>query len=659
MGLACIDFVLLTFSFFITNQIKRGTLDLPEGYGLLLCLFYGAWLVSGLAGKKFTPEKYQGYQGGAVLFRSALYLAYVIVFVVVMSGLQYFSRVQIFATCGVLLGLELLVWGLVIWKAGPLQVQEDAKVEGQALNELFEEKRAGAGGRGVRFSYRFFALDLGLFFAAFFIVNYLKRETLALEPGYDKLLMLLLTLLLGISLLTRKFHGLNKKNMYFSLWQWLKAGILMLAATAVLVFGLRMFHYSRFQGFGTTVVLMGLEALALVMYYAGRKEKNTAPDIESVDQVRQILDQEPYDLNVDINALRRRLLQPANYKLTRYFQSDNPEFYHFLADNINLKEMLSVETRVERASEFIPVWDDDLMLRLFVSIDKINDCRRINAHFLKIHRILLPGGYFAGYVHTIQTHHDWIYSRFPRQLAHVVYMMDFFVHRITPKLPWFQKVYFALTRGRNRIVSRAEVLGRLCFCGFEIVDTRVIHNRFYFIVRKVKTPSLDENPTYGPLVVLKRSGYEGKMVLTYKFRTMHPYSEYLQQYMYSLHGLRKGGKIENDFRMTGWGRVMRKLWIDELPMIYNWLKGDFGLVGVRPLSFQYLSLYDSDLQKLRRQVRPGLVPPFYADMPETFEEICDSERRYINAFLKRPVRTQIRYFFKAFVNIVLKGARSK
>jgi hypothetical protein len=82
-------------------------------------------------------------------------------------------------------------------------------------------------------------------------------------------------------------------------------------------------------------------------------------------------------------------------------------------------------------------------------------------------------------------------------------------------------------------------------------------------------------------------------------------------------------------------------------------------VGVRPLSFQYLSLYDKDLQELRKKVRPGLVPPYYADLPETFDQICKSEQRYIQAFLACPVRTQIIYFWKAFVNIVIRGARSK
>ncbi len=290
---------------------------------------------------------------------------------------------------------------------------------------------------------------------------------------------------------------------------------------------------------------------------------------------------------------------------------------------------------------------------------KINDSWRLNAHFLQLHQMLLPGGYVTGYAHTIKTHYDWIYARFPRPMAHGVYALDFLIHRVVPKLPGVQKVYFAVTRGKNRVISRAEILGRLCFCGFDIVDTREIDNRFYFIARKVKTASLDKSPTFGPLVALKRSGFGGEVVKTYKFRTMHPYSEYLQQYMVDQNGLQKGGKIENDFRLTTWGKVMRKLWLDELPMFYNWFRGDFGLVGVRPLSFQYLSMYDKELQELREKVRPGLVPPFYADLPETVEEICDSERRYIKAFLANPIRTQFRYFIKSFINIVFKGARSK
>ncbi len=193
---------------------------------------------------------------------------------------------------------------------------------------------------------------------------------------------------------------------------------------------------------------------------------------------------------------------------------------------------------------------------------------------------------------------------------------------------------------------------------FEIVAEKMLDNKHYVIARKAKTISLDTSPTYGPLVQLKRSGLGGQMVSIYKFRTMHPYSEYLQQYVYDMQGLQQGGKIENDFRVTTWGRFMRKFWLDELPMLYNWIKGDLSLVGVRPLSFHYESLYPKDLKELRKKIKPGLLPPFYADLPITFSEICDSEKTYIKAFLKHPIKTQCSYFWKIFINIVFKGARS-
>jgi Sugar transferases involved in lipopolysaccharide synthesis len=149
-----------------------------------------------------------------------------------------------------------------------------------------------------------------------------------------------------------------------------------------------------------------------------------------------------------------------------------------------------------------------------------------------------------------------------------------------------------------------------------------------------------------------------KLFHVYKFRTMHPYSEYLQKYVFEKNKLQEGGKIKDDFRITYWGRIMRKLWIDELPMFINFFKGDLKLVGVRPLSKHYLSLYDDELRELRMRYKPGLVPPFYADMPKTLEEIIESEKRYLHQFEKYGFITDTKYFFKAVYNILIKRARS-
>ena len=140
---------------------------------------------------------------------------------------------------------------------------------------------------------------------------------------------------------------------------------------------------------------------------------------------------------------------------------------------------------------------------------------------------------------------------------------------------------------------------------------------------------------------------------------MHPYSEYLQDYVYQTNALQEGGKFADDFRVTSWGKVFRSLWLDELPQLINFFKGELALVGVRALSEHYFSLYPPDMQELRIRVKPGLVPPFYADMPKTFEEIVDSERRYIERKLQKPFSTDWVYFWRSWWNILVKRARSK
>ncbi len=164
--------------------------------------------------------------------------------------------------------------------------------------------------------------------------------------------------------------------------------------------------------------------------------------------------------------------------------------------------------------------------------------------------------------------------------------------------------------------------------------------------------------TYGPLIKLRRVGKGGKDIKVYKMRTMHPYAEYLQEYVYQKHSLQEGGKFKDDFRVSTLGKIMRRLWIDELPMFINFFRGELKIVGVRPLSKHYFNLYSKELQERRIKYKPGLVPPFYVDKPKTLDEIMASEIKYFDAYDKNPVLTDIKYFFAAFYNIIFKKYRS-
>jgi len=230
---------------------------------------------------------------------------------------------------------------------------------------------------------------------------------------------------------------------------------------------------------------------------------------------------------------------------------------------------------------------------------------------------------------------------------------------VFPKVFLLKKIYFYITNGFERALSKAEAFGRLYSCGYEIIAEETIKNRLFYVARKITDPEFDMSPTYGPLISLKRVGKNGRIIHVYKFRTMHPYAEYLQDYIYKRHNLQSGGKFKNDFRVSTIGKFMRRFWIDELPMLFNLLKGDLKIVGVRPLSRHYFSLYSKELQKRRTRYKPGLVPPFYADMPETLEEIQASEVKYMDAYDKRHFMTDVSYFWKALCNILFRRARSK
>ena len=94
-------------------------------------------------------------------------------------------------------------------------------------------------------------------------------------------------------------------------------------------------------------------------------------------------------------------------------------------------------------------------------------------------------------------------------------------------------------------------------------------------------------------------------------------------------------------------------------MLINLFRGEMKLVGVRPLSQQYFNLYSDELQQKRIRFKPGLLPPFYADMPKTLDEIQASEMRYLNMCEQRGCFVADNYYFwKILYNIIIKRARS-
>ena len=92
----------------------------------------------------------------------------------------------------------------------------------------------------------------------------------------------------------------------------------------------------------------------------------------------------------------------------------------------------------------------------------------------------------------------------------------------------------------------------------------------------------------------KRPGYKEKIFTLYKFRTMIDERD------------EKGDLLPDEKRLTKIGKIIRSLSLDELPQLFNVLKGDMSFVGPRPLLIEYLPLY-SERQKKRHEVKPGIT----------------------------------------------------
>ena len=296
----------------------------------------------------------------------------------------------------------------------------------------------------------------------------------------------------------------------------------------------------------------------------------------------------------------------------------------------------------------------------FYSHRKLNLIRHLSTFLNKANEELADGGYLMCHARTAVLKKQLILQKFPPVINRVAYFIHYIWHRVCPKLKLTKGLYFAITKGRNRTYNRVEILGRLYRAGFEVLDEGFRYGEFFVLARKAKAPIWDDEPSCGPLIKLQRVGKDGKLIGVYKFRTMYSYSEYLQPYIYEHVGLQDGGKFADDYRVNGWGRFMRSCWLDELPMFINVLKGQMKLVGVRPLSRHYFSLYTPEMQQLRIKVKPGLFPPFYyeKETPHTVEDVQASERRYIEAYLQHPFRTDWRYFWGSLANILFHHKKS-
>jgi lipopolysaccharide/colanic/teichoic acid biosynthesis glycosyltransferase len=130
-----------------------------------------------------------------------------------------------------------------------------------------------------------------------------------------------------------------------------------------------------------------------------------------------------------------------------------------------------------------------------------------------------------------------------------------------------------------------------------------------------------------------RVGLNKRQFNIYKFRTMVANAEQLQDQLLPMNEMTGPVfKITKDPRITRFGKILRKTSIDELPQLFNVLRGDMSLVGPRAMSLRDYQLFDQDWQRRRFSVKPGITClwQIHGRNSVPFEEWMELDMQYID-----------------------------
>ncbi|HZK60855.1 MAG TPA: sugar transferase, partial [Anaerovoracaceae bacterium] len=447
----------------------------------------------------------------------------------------------------------------------------------------------------------FIAADISLISLSFLFFIWIKPASLRVYlPHYDEAFVLFLVIWMAASIPTRKYSHKGKVLFNDFMVPVIFSDIITLSTVCIMIVGFNHFAYSRLIVFGTIASSLFFEILLFSLYYYYRRLNRSTNNFESVMFYLKQLEAE--SVAADVTPLPE-VEYPEDYpayNLLHYKElllgKISEPTYQYLCSHVN---ELNDHTLVLSATSRFVVEMTPGLPKVIINLQAVNDIKRVNKFFETVNTKLSVGGLFIGCVITNEIRKANIFRKYPWGIKYIIYFIYFIFKRILPKVPLLKKIYFFMTNGFDRPMSRAEAIGRLYSCGFEVLGNQQFSDRLFFVARKKTEPTFDLKPTYGPLISLKRIGKDEKIIHVYKLRTMHPYAEYIQEYIFSINKLQEGGKFKNDFRISTSGHIMRKLWIDELPMLFNMLMGDLKLVGVRPLSQHYFNLYSKELQEQR------------------------------------------------------------
>ena len=232
-----------------------------------------------------------------------------------------------------------------------------------------------------------------------------------------------------------------------------KSNLTALALVTMLMFFTRTDYYSRFIVFNTILILSVSEVLIYNTWIVLKRTRVLPEDIlgkveRRVKRTTQTLSSTPIVDPKRIQSVQRAILSE--------FDRD---VYCFLETNTNL---FSDNTLIIATTTYFNIANQpENHFDTIINLKRVNDIRRINKFFEEVNFKIPKGGLFVCLAETQEQRKKRLFSKYPPIFNRVYYFFDFLLKRVFPKFSITKNIYFVLTRGENRVISRAELLGRL------------------------------------------------------------------------------------------------------------------------------------------------------------------------------------------------------
>nr|MBC8342357.1 hypothetical protein [Bacteroidota bacterium] len=295
--------------------------------------------------------------------------------------------------------------------------------------------------------------------------------------SHEPTLILLVAAWLFSSLLTNKFFPQTGRNIYYKVAPFLKSSVLMLFLLGAVFYLLRLEGTILKQDlFATALLFSSVESIFALLYFNTSKavSEPVLTDKESHFSQSDL----PLQANSNQDNSRTFLAHVRKIKYENLEDKIYDELNQVLAGHsISIGKFRIL---FDRADSNLRLIKPDSLGCIF-NYSPVNDSRVINKSFSSSYEALVDHGFLIGMYTPQENDRRELERRMPRSVFVVYYPLHFVFKRLVPKLPYLSRLYNFVTSGKNRLISRAELLGRLAYAGFSVKNEIPINGKVLFI----------------------------------------------------------------------------------------------------------------------------------------------------------------------------------